>query len=473
MSFHEEHVPVTWHRSTIYCAFLVAATAFTCPGMFGALNGLGAGGGASPDISNAANAIVFGCLAVGSLFVAAVANRISPKYTLLIGTLGYTPYAAGLYCNDRFGTNWLLLFGSVVLGISACFLWVASGAILLGYTEENKKGTAMSIKFIFQNLGASVGGMIALALNVEKDYRGTVTKSTYIALMSLMSIGFPFALLLPTADKIQRTDGRPVVIRKQPSLSSEFKVLKSIFSNAWVWALIPLIIYSQWFLSFQFQFNYAYFTVRARALNSFLFFVLGMISALGMGQLLDSTRWKRQTRAKAGFFIVTIVTGASWILGQAVQVHYDMVKPTIDWADDSYGLGAFVFCLWGFSDPLVTTYLYWLAGSFSNDLNETSFLAAILNSVGSVGSTFGFVVSAMDFSYNGACAINLVLFFVSIPGLAWVVFTKVGDTTHGKNLSGSADLGVDAAGGDDEFDQSAEKLSVDIKQGVYASAFPM
>lgn len=61
---------------------------------------------------------------------------------LEIGTLGYTPYAAGLYCVDKFGISWLLLLGSVILGISACFLWVASGAILLGYTEENKKGTA-------------------------------------------------------------------------------------------------------------------------------------------------------------------------------------------------------------------------------------------------------------------------------------------------------------------------------------------
>lgn len=58
MSGKGEKVPVRWHRSTVYCALLVAATAFTCPGIFGALNGLGAGGGASPDISNAANAIV-------------------------------------------------------------------------------------------------------------------------------------------------------------------------------------------------------------------------------------------------------------------------------------------------------------------------------------------------------------------------------------------------------------------------------
>ena len=80
--------------------------------------------------------------------------------------------------------------------------------------------------------------------------------------------------------------------------------------------------------------------------------------------------------------------------------------------------------------------MYWLVGTLSNDLNEISFLAAIINSVGSVGSTFGFVVSAEDVNYNGACAINVALFFVAIPPLAWVVFNKVTNTTHDSLVNG-------------------------------------
>lgn len=80
----EVKYPVAWYRSTIFSAFLVASTAFTCPGVFGALNGMGAGGGASPGVSNAANAIVFGVIAVGSLFVGALCNQITPKWTLVV-----------------------------------------------------------------------------------------------------------------------------------------------------------------------------------------------------------------------------------------------------------------------------------------------------------------------------------------------------------------------------------------------------
>jgi hypothetical protein len=116
--------------------------------------------------------------------------------------------------------------------------------------------------------------------------------------------------------------------------------------------------------------------------------------------------------------------------------------------------------------------MYWLVGSFSNDLNETSFLAAIMNSLGSVGSTFGFVVSAMDFSYNGACAINLILFFISLPGLAWVVFTQVADTTHGTNLSGGAHF--TASGSEDgQGESTTEKHSAEMKQGVQSAVVPL
>ena len=160
-----------------------------------------------------------------------------------------------------------------------------------------------------------------------------------------MSLGLPFAILLPTARKVQRTDGRPVVLAKQPSLVKELK--RPAFL-----ALLPLFLYSQWFLSYQWQFNFAYFTVRARALNSTLFYLVGLFSALGTGQLLDWTRFTRPQRAKIGFVIVLLTTGTSWILGQVLQVHYSKTQPTLDWANDGYGLGAFLFTLWGFSDPM-------------------------------------------------------------------------------------------------------------------------
>ncbi|KAJ4287534.1 hypothetical protein N0V90_012237 [Kalmusia sp. IMI 367209] len=427
MANAEKH-PVTWYRSTIWSALLVAVTAFTCPGIFGALNGMGAGGGASPEITNAANAIVFGVLAVGSPFAGSIVNRITPKWTLTVQSYWDTQKRTGK--------------GQLVSRENSMDL--ISGSPWLTF--------AVSIKFGLQSLGASIGGIVSLALNIEKSWRGSVSTPTYIALMIIMGLGFPFAILLPTAKQVQRTDGRPVQLARQASLLQEFQVLKGMLKRPAILALLPLWLYGQWFLSYQWQFNFAYFTVRARALNSTVFYLVGLFSALLMGQILDFERFSRRTRAKIGFALVLVFAGASWILGQAVQVHYSKSKPTLDWSSPGFGLGAFLFALWGFSDPFVTTFMFWLGGSLTNNLNETSFLAAIINSVGSLGSTFGFVVSAMDVDYNWACAINLILFFISIPLTAWVVFTQVADSSHGKSLAG---LDTDGLSEGSVFDTSA------------------
>ncbi|KAF4119337.1 Ion channel regulatory protein UNC-93 [Geosmithia morbida] len=431
-----EVYPVKWYRGTTLSAFLVAATAFTCPGVFGALNGMGAGGGASPDISNAANAIVFGVIAVGSLFAGVICNRISPRWTLVIGTLGYAPYAAGFYVVDSYGQDWLLLFGAVTCGLAACFLWVASGAIFMGYSEENRKGFATALKFMFQNLGASIGGIVSLALNADKNYRGSITKATYVVLIAIMSAGLPFALSVPPADKVQRRDGRSVDLRSDQTIAGEVRILWRLAKNPTVVALVPLMLYSQWFLSYQWQFNYAYFTVRSRALNSMLFYLSGFFASWLLGQYLDYRDWQRRTRARGGFIIMFVSVGVSWIIGQAVQVKYAREPPALDWADDGFGLGCFVFVLWGASDPIVTTYKYWLVGSLTNNVNEAAYLAALINAVGSIGSTFGFVVGLKNVPLVGACAINFALFFLSVPGVAWVAYTKVANTSHGTSLTG-------------------------------------
>jgi hypothetical protein len=44
----------------------------------------------------------------------------------------FAPYAAGLYTNNRFGTEWFVLFGAALCGISAGVFWMAEAAIAIG-----------------------------------------------------------------------------------------------------------------------------------------------------------------------------------------------------------------------------------------------------------------------------------------------------------------------------------------------------
>jgi len=54
---------------------------------------LQAGGEETPELSNAVNAVTFGAMTVGGFFTGLICNKIGIRWTLIIGTLGYAPYA--------------------------------------------------------------------------------------------------------------------------------------------------------------------------------------------------------------------------------------------------------------------------------------------------------------------------------------------------------------------------------------------
>jgi MFS family permease len=79
--------------------------------------------------------MVFGC----PLF-SILANKFGLKRVLIIGTLGYAPYSASLYVNNRYGTQWFVLFGGVTCGIAVSALWASEGAIAVGYPQVKDRG---------------------------------------------------------------------------------------------------------------------------------------------------------------------------------------------------------------------------------------------------------------------------------------------------------------------------------------------
>lgn len=79
-------------------------------------------------------------MSIGCALSGGLANKLSPKWTLVIGAAFYTPYAAGLYCNNRFGNEWFMLLGATLCGIGASLLWASEAAIAVGYPEDAKRG---------------------------------------------------------------------------------------------------------------------------------------------------------------------------------------------------------------------------------------------------------------------------------------------------------------------------------------------
>jgi hypothetical protein len=118
---------ISFFRSTLFQILVVGICAFCAPGIWTAMNGLGVGGSQSPDLVNAANAILYGFMTVTCFAGPWLTNLIGFKMTLAVGALGYPLYAAGLYVNNRTGATWFVYVGAVVCGISAGFFWSVEG----------------------------------------------------------------------------------------------------------------------------------------------------------------------------------------------------------------------------------------------------------------------------------------------------------------------------------------------------------
>jgi sugar phosphate permease len=235
----------SFFRSTLFQILVVGTCAFCAPGIWSAMNGLGVGGSQSPDLVNAANAILYGFMTVTCFAGPFLTNLIGFRYTLAVGSLGYPLYAAGLYTNNRFGVIWFVYVGAVACGISAGFFWSVEGAISTGYPEQHKRGRYIATWFTFRNLGSIVGGAISLGLNVHTNKVGKVGYKTYWAFIAIQCLGFPLGLLLSNPEKVQRDDGTKIQAPKS-KWRLEVKEVWKLAKSKEILLLTPLFWYFGW-----------------------------------------------------------------------------------------------------------------------------------------------------------------------------------------------------------------------------------
>lgn len=166
------------------------------------MNGLGVGGSQSPNLVNAANALLYAFMTVTCFAGPWLTNVIGFRWTLAIGSLGYPLYAAGLYCNNRYGTIWFVYLGAAACGVSAGFFWSVEGAIATGYPEQHKRGRYIATWFTFRSFGNIGGGSVALAINHKTNKLGKVGYQTYQAFIAIQVLGFPLGLLLSNPPQV-------------------------------------------------------------------------------------------------------------------------------------------------------------------------------------------------------------------------------------------------------------------------------
>jgi hypothetical protein len=214
---------------------------------------------------------------------------------------------------------------------------------------------------------------IALGTNISRTEGGSVNYGTYIAFIVLMGFGAVLALMLVDGNKVIRSDGSKVILKKNPSLTSELIGLwETIRFDPWLIFLFPMFWASNWFYTYQpNSVNSPIFNVRTRALNSFLYWFAQILAAIIMGPLLDIKYFRRSVRAKASLVILLLITMAIWGGGYEWQTHYtrESVNPkkgfeAWDWTHPDFLGPMFLYFFYGMYDAFFQGCAYWYVADF-------------------------------------------------------------------------------------------------------------
>ncbi|KAL2849745.1 major facilitator superfamily domain-containing protein [Aspergillus pseudodeflectus] len=415
-------------RSIPFQIAIASGVSFTAPGMWDALNNLGAGGAAEPYAVSAANALLYGLFAVVCVAAGAINNRIGLRYGLAIGAIGYPIYGAGLYTNNYSPTTWFLLFGSALCGISAGFFWAAEAAIIIGYPSPKDRAFYLAIWQTAKAAGPIVGGAINLGLNAQKSTTGSVSAGTYIVFIVIMCLGLPIALLLSPAHKVQRKDRTLVMVHKQPTWAAEFKAAISLLASRRVLLLLPSFFISYFYNGFQSTWLTTYFTVRSRAFSSFFTNFAGIASSFLIAALLDRQSIHIKTRARIAFCSIILVLVGTWIWASILQ--YDFYygserNPVFDWFKGGFGKSYALVFFWTFGGQAFQQFLYWLVGQYATDISSLSYHCGILRGFEALGQT---VAWAMQSEGNANHFVSIGLNFgitvlCVIP--TWIVLSEL------------------------------------------------
>lgn len=326
------------------------------------MNSLGGGGASKPYLVNTANALTFCLMVLSCFFGSVIVKFIGIKWTLIIGTMGYAPYAAGIYTQVRYDSDWLTIFGAALCGLSAGVFWMAESAIALAYPEPHNKGKFLGFWLSFRVGGQIVGGAINLGVNVDRNTAGSVSYVVYYVFITLQALG-PFAgLLLTQPAKVERTDGAPVKLRIANDIWFEIKaMIKLLVSKNFV-LIIPLIWQATFSEAVMFTYNSLWFSVRARALGSFLSGIMAIIAGNLLGAFLDS-KFSLKVRSRVGFLVVLGLQGAWWLWGTIVVTDFHKKQPNFDWVDPGFGRGFPLYLFWVVGFQLNYMFLYVLLSS--------------------------------------------------------------------------------------------------------------
>lgn len=416
---------VHWYRSTVFQILVVGGVFFCAPGMYNALSSLGAGGLATPWYANATAAAGYVFMAFMCITGGIVVSKIGVNASLLIASTGDIIYAGSLYLNSKNGTQWFLMFGSIISGITDGLMYAVEGPIITSYPEPDRRGRMLGLWVFMRNAAPVIGGAIIFGLNHAIDSTGGVSLRTYLVIIGIMCAGPFISLLLSHPEKVQRRDGVKIVFRKTGWIKTLSEWWKIVCSPD-ILLLCPLFFTSWFYGSYIGTLQTQYMNVRTRALCAFVIPFGDIAGGFMIGYFLDYKKLTIKQRARWSFVALMVLNLALWVWTAVVTKQLEEKQPVIDWTSGHiFGSTFTLFILFDLATMATQTSLYWIISQMSDDFIALSYMTGTLRGVECAGQAVAYGIKSSDTTNWLSIGLNVGLIVFSLP-FAWVVIRKIG-----------------------------------------------
>lgn len=381
--------------------------------MYNALTGLGGSGQVDSTVAANATVALLSTTAATALFIVGpVFAWAGPRLCFMAGAWAYPLYAGSLLQFNRSGNGALVVAAGAVFGVGASLLWIVQGAIMTTYVDESQKGRAIAVFWVVFNLGGGIGSLASFGLNYDST-TGSVTSSTYAALMAIMIFGWLLGLFIGPPSRVESTAVPALAPALAPapvrpvadSIRHGFRTVVATVCTWRVACMLPLFFSANVFYSYQQNnVNGDTFNIRTRSLNGALYWMAQMAGGLLLGLLLDLPCLDRPARARLGWAVVLVAGMVIWGGGYKFQKWQDDriargLRQDVDFKQSAVSTGPmFLYIFYGAYDALWQSYAYWLIGTESNSPARAAVLVGAYKTLQAAGGAMAWRVNALKMS---------------------------------------------------------------------------
>ncbi|ROW07375.1 hypothetical protein VMCG_03782 [Cytospora schulzeri] len=386
-----------FYRGVLCQMLLFGALSFVGPAMSDAISNLGGGGLSSPYLANLANALNYAAGCLMTLLGGPLINKFGIKWSCLIAAVVFPLSGSGYYTAARFGTQWYLLFETILGGFTSGFLYVGETTAMLSYPPPNDRGFYLGIWSAMRNSGSVIGGAINFSTNYSRASSGGIAWSTYLIFVGFECTGVVWAFLLSPTKKVRRSDGARVPTTGTVTWKAEFSALWQHAQRRKTWLVFIPAFYSFFYGGTMGTYLSLHFSVRARALSSLITPIITIFMVVAYGQMLDMRRWSQAARAWLAFilWLVPQICCLIWIgieyskFGTKEGQGLDYGVNARRWAE-AY-LPYLIIFTTGYWTQLS---LYWILGTFSTDVKSNARTGGLFRAFETCGQAVSYAINS-------------------------------------------------------------------------------